>query len=121
MNTTPITYPLPEPLKAYFKQEFFYLLKSYAAHDVMFHASCHQLSKEVDAIGWSLDRHLVWFMSHFNVKPEDYEFSYIDSLIVCPHWQDRYEDYWEEWLDKLIAPSKADLDGILDAEEIEDE
>ena len=71
MNTTPIIYPIPEPLKAYFKQEFFYLLKSYAAHDVMFHAVCHQLSKEVDAIGWSLDRRLVWIMSHFNVKPED--------------------------------------------------
>lgn len=120
MNTT-VTYPIPEPLQDYFKQEFLHLLRSYAAHDKMFHLSCHNLARQVDAIGWSLDRHLVWFMNHFSVQPADYEFSYINALILRPNWETLYDDHWEEWLDKLVAPSECDLDNVLGAEELAEE
>lgn len=121
MNTINFSFPIPEPLKPYFKKEFLYLLNSYSAHDNLFHFGCKNISKDVDAIGWSLDRHLVWFMSHFSVEPADYEFSYIDKLISQPGWQTLFEDHWEEWLDKLVAPSDNDIDDCVDADEVEDE
>lgn len=121
MSTITFANPIPEPLKPYFKHEFLYLLESYAAHNKLYSVACHNMQEAVGKIGWSLDRHLTWFMSHFSVEPQDYEFCYIDFLIVQPCWQACYEDKWEEWLDKLVAPSEADIDDIMGAYQSIDE
>lgn len=119
MNTIIFPFPIPKQLKAYFKDEFLHLLDSYAAHDKLFHVKCKSLKDPVDAIGWSLDRHLVWFLSHFSVLPEDYEYCYVDALISKPGWRSDYDTHWEEWLEKLVAPTDDDLDACMDAEEFE--
>lgn len=122
MNTINFSFPIPEPLKPYFKKEFLYLLESYTAHHKLFHCpGCKELERAIDTIGWSLDRHLTWFMSHFSVEPEDYEFFYIDSIITRPNWQEMYDDKWEAWLDKLVAPSDTDVEDVLGPDSVDED
>lgn len=115
MSTVSAANPISESSKSYFKKEFWYLLKSHAAYYKLLYAVCNDLGDAVGNVGWSLERHLTWFMSHFNVEPQDYEFCYIKSLIDQPNWQGCYEHKWEKWLDQLVAPSDADVDAVLQA------